>query len=65
MERHGASEGEALPLEPSRPIANLTLELVEESRLADARLAHDQHHLALPRLDTAEAILEGLQLALA
>ena len=65
MEGHGAPEGEALSLEPSRAVADLTLKLVEEARLADARLAHDQHHLAVSRLGAAEALLQDLKLALA
>ena len=65
VERHGAPEGEALSLEPSRAVVDLTLKLVEEPRLADARLAHNQHHLALSRLGAPEAILQDLKLALA
>jgi hypothetical protein len=65
VEGHRAPEGEALSLHPSRVVADPALTLVEEPRLADAGLAHDQHDLALAGRGATEAVLHGLKLPLA
>ena len=53
---------------PSTQVAlrpSCRLELVQQPRLADARLADDHHHLALARLRQLEALAQEPQLAVA
>ena len=43
-----AAEGQAMALLPRRAVADAPAKLEEEPRLADARLAHEEHDLAFP-----------------
>ena len=64
MEGNRAREGESLPLEPRRSLADLTPELPEEAGLADPGLPHDGHDLPAPRLRLVEALAQQPELGL-
>ncbi len=64
MERNRAREGQSLPLEPRRSLADLTPELPEEAGLADPGLPHDGHDLPAPRLRLVEALAQEPELGL-
>ena len=54
-----------MAFEPGRLVAQEPMELEQQARLADARLAHDEHDLAVAGLRLFEALEEHAQLALA
>src|SRR5207244_1001734 len=57
-----AAEGEAVTLAPVG-VARAPAKLVEQARLADPRLADDEHDLAMPGARPGERGLERLELA--
>ena len=65
MERHRAPERLRVALDPGGAAAELPLQLVQQPRLADPRLADDHRHLTLSGLRQLEALAQQPQLALA
>src|SRR5262245_58980514 len=51
--------------EPARPLRQRLAHLDLEPRLADARLAHDRHHLPTPLAQVVEATAQGEHLRVA
>ena len=62
MKRRGPAEGQAVALSPVG-VTRAAAELVEQPRLADPRLADDEHHLPLPGAGPGERGVQRLELA--
>ena len=56
MECHGAAEREAVTLLPGRFVTDPPAQLEEQARLADARIADDERHLAAVRPGAVEGV---------
>src|SRR5262249_29214659 len=65
MERHRAPEGQAVPFLPPRLATDAAAQLEQQARLADTRLADQEHHLSRARAGAREGVEEHAQLTLA